>query len=161
MPNCGFNKVAKQLYWNHTSAWVFSCKFAAYFQNTVSWEELLWLLLLLRSCHSGHHCRMRIPFFSNYFHKKVDRNLNTSLWYKLQKQQSCCGRELLEISQYSQKNNRVGVSEGLQLSTQAFNTTPTQAFSCEYCRIFKNIYFEEHLRTTPSVIKCNWQLSIK
>ena len=36
MPKCGFNKVAKQLYWNHTSAWVFSCKFAAYFQNTFS-----------------------------------------------------------------------------------------------------------------------------
>ena len=29
-----FNKVARQLYWNHASAWVFSCKFAAYFQNT-------------------------------------------------------------------------------------------------------------------------------
>ena len=29
-----------QLYWNHTSAWVFSCKFAAYFQNTFSWEHL-------------------------------------------------------------------------------------------------------------------------
>ena len=26
----------KQLYWNHTSAWVFSCKFAIYFQNTFS-----------------------------------------------------------------------------------------------------------------------------
>ena len=26
----------KQLYWNHTSAWVFSCKFAAYFKNTFS-----------------------------------------------------------------------------------------------------------------------------
>ena len=26
----------QQLYWNHTSAWVFSCKFAAYFQNTFS-----------------------------------------------------------------------------------------------------------------------------
>ena len=25
---------AKQLFWNHTSAWVFSCQFAAYFQNT-------------------------------------------------------------------------------------------------------------------------------
>ena len=25
-----------QLYWNHTSAWVFSCKFAAYFQDTFS-----------------------------------------------------------------------------------------------------------------------------
>ena len=29
-----FIKVAKQLYWNHTSTWVFSCKLAAYFQNT-------------------------------------------------------------------------------------------------------------------------------
>ena len=33
---CDFNKVTKQLYWNHTSAWVFYCKFAAYFQNTFS-----------------------------------------------------------------------------------------------------------------------------
>ena len=39
MSKCGFNKVGKELYWNHTSAWVFSCKFAAYFQNT--FEELL------------------------------------------------------------------------------------------------------------------------
>ena len=36
MPKCDFNKVAFQLYWNHTSAWVFSCKFIAYFQNTFS-----------------------------------------------------------------------------------------------------------------------------
>ena len=34
IPKCDFNKVAKQLYWNRTSAWVFSCKFAAYFKNT-------------------------------------------------------------------------------------------------------------------------------
>ena len=33
MPKCNFNKV-KQLYSNRTSAWVFSCKFAVYFQNT-------------------------------------------------------------------------------------------------------------------------------
>ena len=26
--------VEVQLYWNHASAWVFSCKFATYFQNT-------------------------------------------------------------------------------------------------------------------------------
>ena len=25
MPKCDFNKFALQLYWNHTSAWVFSC----------------------------------------------------------------------------------------------------------------------------------------
>ena len=37
---CDFNKVAKQLYWNQTSAWVLSCKFAAYFQNIFFWEYL-------------------------------------------------------------------------------------------------------------------------
>ena len=36
MPKCDFNKIALQLYWNHTSAWVFSWKFAAYFQNNFS-----------------------------------------------------------------------------------------------------------------------------
>ena len=35
-----FNKVTKQLYWNRTSAWVFACKFAAYFQNTFFTEQL-------------------------------------------------------------------------------------------------------------------------
>ena len=41
MPKCDFNKVALQLYWNHTSAWVFSCKFAAYFQNTFFQQHLV------------------------------------------------------------------------------------------------------------------------
>ena len=35
-----FNKVAKQRYRNHTSAWVFCCKLAAYFQNIFSQEHL-------------------------------------------------------------------------------------------------------------------------
>ena len=40
MPKCNFNKVQKQFYWNHTSAWVFSCTLAAYFQQTFSWRHL-------------------------------------------------------------------------------------------------------------------------
>ena len=40
MPKYDFNKVANQLYWNRTSAWVFSGKFAEYFQNNFSWEHL-------------------------------------------------------------------------------------------------------------------------
>ena len=40
MSKCDFNKVVLQLYWNRTSTWVFSCKFAAYFQNTFSLEHL-------------------------------------------------------------------------------------------------------------------------
>ena len=29
--------------------------------------------------------------------------------------------------------------------------TPTQLFSCEYCKIFKNTYFEKHLRMAAFV----------
>ena len=40
LPKCDFNKVVLQLYWNPTSAGVFSCKFDAYFQNTFFHEHL-------------------------------------------------------------------------------------------------------------------------
>ena len=40
MTKCGLNKGAKQLYWNRTSTWVFSYKFAAYLKNIFSWEHL-------------------------------------------------------------------------------------------------------------------------
>ena len=40
IPKCDFNKVTLQLYWNYISAWVFCCKFTAYFQNTLSWKHL-------------------------------------------------------------------------------------------------------------------------
>ena len=40
MPKRDFIKVAKQFYWNHTSALVLSCRSAAYFQNTFSYEDL-------------------------------------------------------------------------------------------------------------------------
>ena len=33
--------------------------------------------------------------------------------------------------------------------------TPTQVFSCEICEIFKNAYFEEHLRTTVFTLSLN------
>ena len=36
MLKCYFNKVAKQLYSNHTSAWAFFCKFTVYFQKAFS-----------------------------------------------------------------------------------------------------------------------------
>ena len=52
------------------------------------------------------------------------------------------------------EENVVGVSF-LQRSTSSSlqlyqKETPTQVFSCEICEIFKNTYFEEHLRTTTS-----------
>ena len=45
MLTCDFNKATLQFYRNHISTWVFSCKFAACFQNTFLWEHV-WLLLL-------------------------------------------------------------------------------------------------------------------
>ena len=45
MPKCDFNKVPKQFYWNHTSVWVFSCKFAAYFRTPFHKNNSGWLLL--------------------------------------------------------------------------------------------------------------------
>ena len=41
MPKSDLNKVTLQLYWKHTSTWMFSCKFPAYFQNTFSQVHLL------------------------------------------------------------------------------------------------------------------------
>ena len=43
----------------------------------------------------------------------------------------CCGVSLIN-------------PEGLQLYLKE---TPRQEFSCKICDIFKNVYFEEHLRT--------------
>ena len=48
MPKFDFNKVAKLLYWNHTSAWVtqvISCEFCKNFKNAFFMEHLWWLLL--------------------------------------------------------------------------------------------------------------------
>ena len=49
MRKCDFNKVALQLYWNHISALAFSCKCAAYFQNTFSPEHPWVTASVLRS----------------------------------------------------------------------------------------------------------------
>ena len=42
MLKCVFTKVEKEIYWNHTTGWVFisMSKFAAYFQNTFFWEHI-------------------------------------------------------------------------------------------------------------------------
>ena len=70
MSKCDFNKVALQLYWNCTSTWVFSCKFAAYFQDTFS-QEHLWMaasedcmIMVLFGKLSKHLWRLELLMFS-------------------------------------------------------------------------------------------------
>ena len=61
-----FDTVAKQLYWNYTSAWALSCKSAAYFQNTFSrsshTEEFLekGVLKICGKFTGEHPCRSAI-----------------------------------------------------------------------------------------------------
>ena len=49
IPKCDLEKIALQLHWNCTSAWLFSCKFVAYFQNTFS-QKHLWTAASENGC---------------------------------------------------------------------------------------------------------------
>ena len=62
----------------------------------------------------------------------------------------------LEISQNLQENTRVWVSLLIKLQASACNfikkETLARVFSCEFCKISKNTFFIEQLRTTASVL---------
>ena len=68
MHKCDFNKDAKWLYWNHTLAWVFPCKFAAYFQNTFFIKTPSEWLLPVTSYYFSVE-RSHLLLFWNYFRK--------------------------------------------------------------------------------------------
>ena len=47
---------------------------------------------------------------------------------------------------------------GLTLVTLLKKETLTQVFSCEYCEIYKNTYFEEHLQKGASEEENSYQV---
>ena len=62
----------------------------------------------------------------------------------------------LKMSQNWQENNCVGVSffnkvSGFSPAILWKKRTPTQVFSCEFCKMFEDTYFGKHLRTTTFV----------
>ena len=72
--------------------------------------------------------------------------------------QRCTIKKLfLEISQNSQENTCARVYFLMKLQTQACKFIEKEALaqllSCEFCEIFNNILFTEHLRTTASAFK--------
>ena len=102
--------------------------------------------------------------FAKYFDKRI---LNLKKTSNSNSHQRCFVKKVfLKTSQISQENVCVGDfliqlqafnREGLQLY---YKETPTRVFSSEICKILKNIYFEEHLRTTASVYKMTACLSL-
>ena len=53
MWKCDVNKIAMQLYWNHTFALLFSCKSVVCLQNTL-FEEHLWMTACENTYGSGY-----------------------------------------------------------------------------------------------------------
>ena len=84
MPNYDFNKAGKQHYWNRTSAYVFSCKFAAYFRNTFSKRTPLdgcfWRITNCsdhrRVCTAKPLHAMQLP--NTYYTRRLNRNFKPS-----------------------------------------------------------------------------------
>ena len=72
IPKCDFNNVAEQRYWNHASPWLFSCKFAAYFQNTFS-KENLWSAASIRPYLGEKPTLLDILKSSIYLFKNIYR----------------------------------------------------------------------------------------
>ena len=66
----------------------------------------------------------------------------------------CKIKVFLEISQNPKENTCARVSFLIKLQALACNFTKNktvaQMFSCEFCKIFKNTFFTEHLWTTAS-----------
>ena len=60
----------------------------------------------------------------------------------------CTSSEILKIIS-DDCSNYIETSQYFAIKRPA----TSQVFSCEMCEIFKNTYFEEHLRTTASVRK--------
>ena len=65
MQKCEFSKVADQIYWNHTSIWVFSCKFAAYLQKSC-FDKTLW------ATTSANFHSTCLPYFSIQIYVKFE-----------------------------------------------------------------------------------------
>ena len=67
MPKCDFDKVGLQLYWNHTSAWVFSAvNLLHIFKIPFSRNTSGWLLLFLYSFLFQRFACF-LPFISNHY----------------------------------------------------------------------------------------------
>ena len=90
----------------------------------------------------------------------------TSFLANFQKQPRVIFHKKTVLKKFSNIHRKTPVSESLFLiNLQSFRPATllkrdsTQVFSCEYCEIFKNTYFEEHPRTSEfwedsSLLRC-------
>ena len=77
--------VTLQLYWNHTSAWVFSCEFAAYFQKFLIKTPLEGCFWLFQEKSNNEHDRTPVRYLNVLYHKEHKSSCDTFLqkYYQL------------------------------------------------------------------------------
>ena len=104
------------------STQLLSCEICKISKSSFFTVDFQWLLLTFNSC------------FQRSLEKKPVRQsaINTILSWK----------KYLLLRKSRSSHRWYSVKEGLQRSAQVF--------SCEYCKIFKNTYFEKHLWTAAS-----------
>ena len=93
-----FNKVAKQLCWNEISEWVFSCKFAAYFQSNFTFTCQLYFtsegpLLII-------DVKVKTQCFSVKLREKVFNSY--SVWKDLSMEYLVVSKFLLEVPKFKE-----------------------------------------------------------
>ena len=159
MPKSDFNKVAKQVYWNHTSAWVFSCKFAAKFQNNffsehlrmTAFENFIYLFFclfifsvkwtLFFSLQKGENCWYSVffqlmPWFCTH---QFCLSIQSS---EVNIRRCSVEKVILKILQNSQEDTCARVS---YYWVSVKKETLALVFSFEFCKISKNTFY----RTSP------------
>ena len=97
-------------------------KLAKFLKTTFSKQEFRWLLLTFNSC----------------FHRSLGRK---QVWLSAINTRFSWKKYLLPRKSRSSQH-RCSLKERMQ--------RPLQGFSCKYCEIFKNTYFEKHLWTAAS-----------
>ena len=96
----------------------------------VVWTQMKFLMIILK---------VIISFISFIITFTTEAATRSVLWKK----------GFFKMLQNSQENTCARVSFLIKL--QAKKETLAQVFSCEFCNIFKNTFFTEHLRTAASV----------
>ena len=83
IPKCDSNKFALQYYWNYTLAWVFACKFAAYFQKTFL-KEHQWKVASVFYNKNVTTFMLQLSCY-NFFMIKISylREKNDKLWQNM------------------------------------------------------------------------------
>ena len=151
MPKCNFSKVAMQLYWNCTSAWVFSRKFAAYFQNTFS-QEHLWIpaseeytsqpyydpLFHITNWRNIHLLPVKLPSILQMLQFKI---LNSVLRPEVGIQR-CSYKRCPENMQQIYKRTPMPKCDFNKFALQLYwSHTLAQVFSCKFAAYFHNTFY--------------------